>query len=434
MSIMPNSTQSKSDSALVKQKIRLTKRIVDAAIPAAGKDTFIWDGEIPGFGLRVTSSGAKSYVFKYREGKGRRALTRRMKIGEPPMTPDQARDIVREKHYLVSKGESPAEQEKKKRDDLTLEEVKELYMNDHALLFKKPSSIYSDKFMWEMILPELGKRKLNSITHQDIATYHRSLKDAPVQANRKIAMLSKTFNLCEEWGYLPRNSNPCHGIKKFKETRRQRYLSIPELTRLSEVLAKNERERLESPHFIALIRLLVFTGCRLNEIMQLQWDWVKLEEGRLELPDTKTGARYVILNAAALTILKSLPRFDNNPYVIVSHRRHGQCLNNPGKPWRRIRVEAGIPDVRIHDLRHTHASIGVGIGLSLPLIGALLGHNRVETTQRYAHLANDPIKAATNQVGEALGKVFQIVPATPINDYKFTWRPKDARKKETASA
>lgn len=383
---------------------KITKRVIDSAVPEPGKkDSWLWDTEIKGFGLRVTRAGSKSYIYKYREGKGRKARTRMITLGRPPMTAEQARNKALEASYQVQQGQSPAEVKTQAKEDLYFREVKQLYYDRHASVHLKPSTIHENmNYFWPELIKWFGHKRLNDITREDIRTYHLSLKKTPYTGNRKLALLSKVFNLCEEWDLRPQKSNPCYGIKKYKEYKRQRYLTLEELKRLNEVLYQCQVERSESPHFIALIKLLIITGCRRSEIMHAKWEHVSVEQKWLELPDSKTGGRVVYLSDPAIEILKQIPRLEDNPYIICSNRRIGKPFENPGRPWSRVREKAGIPDVRIHDLRHTFASIGAQAGLSLQKVGSLLGHRRVETTNGYAHLFGDPLRKANNEIGNIL--------------------------------
>ena len=231
-----------------------------------------------------------------------------------------------------------------------------------------------------------------------------------------LATLSKMFNMAERWGLRPVGTNPCRGLEKYRERPRRRYLSGEELGRLGATLATAERDGalpvpgLEGPQerrrsvdlfAVAAIRLLLFTGARLSEILTLRWDVVDLERACLRLGDSKTGQKDVHLNAPALAVLAALPRVDGCPYVIA-----GRLADRPrpdlNGPWTAIRAAAGIPDLRLHDLRHSFASVAVGAGLALPLIGGLLGHAQPATTARYAHLQDDPLKAAAERIGDRL--------------------------------
>ena len=219
----------------------------------------------------------------------------------------------------------------------------------------------------------------------------------PYQANRVLAVLSKMFNLAERWGLRPDGSNPCRHVEKFGERKRERMLSASELSRLGEALAGHDG----SPFVAGAVKLLIFTGARLGEILGLRWDWVDLDRGEARLPDSKSGAKTLHLPPPALAALATLPRIEGNSFVIVGHRA-GAPLVNLEKPWRAIRATAGLDDFRLHDLRHAFASIAASSGLGLPIIGKILGHTQPATTARYAHLASDPVKAAAAAVAEKI--------------------------------
>jgi integrase len=204
--------------------------------------------------------------------------------------------------------------------------------------------------------------------------------------------------LAEAWGLRRDGSNPCRHVKKYREHKRERYPTIPELQRLGTALTNAQQQKSESPFVTAAIGLLVLTGARLNEILTLRWDYVDLENQVLRLPDSKTGAKLIYLNDAAIRLLRNMPRMAGNPFVIAG-KNQGARLINLQNPWRRIRTAASLGDVRIHDLRHSFASVAAGAGMSLPVIGKLLGHSQPVTTARYAHLAADPVRAASNLVG-----------------------------------
>jgi integrase len=222
------------------------------------------------------------------------------------------------------------------------------------------------------------------------------MRERPTAANRVLALLSKMMNLAERWGLRPDGSNPCRHVERYRETKRERYLSEAELARLGAALAAAEQTGAEEPEVVAALRLLVFTGCRMGEILGLCWECVDFERRCLNLPDSKTGAKTVPLNVPALEVLAGLER--RSEYVIPG-RDPRHALVNLSKPWDRIRVAAKLEGVRIHDLRHSFAAVAAGSGHSLLIIGGLLGHKQAQTTRRYAHLSDDPLRAASEAVG-----------------------------------
>ena len=391
---------------------KITKRSVES-IPITDRDVLRWDTELRGFGVRVKPSGIRSYLVQYRNQHGR---SRRLTIGtHGRLTAEEARAEARKLLADGARGCDPAEDRKALRTALTMVEFSERYMTEYAEGKKKPGTLETDRSNLRChILPALGNLPVASVTKSDVIRLHQSMKDKPGAANRTIQLVSHMLNVAEKWGQRPDGSNPCRHVEKFKERKRERYLSATELLRLGEVLAEAERTRTELPGAIAAIRLLIFTGCRRGEILTLRWEYVNFENECLRLPDSKTGARVVHLNAPALEFLSTIERRDDNPHVIAGGKP-GAHLVNLKKPWQRIRKQAGLEDVRLHDIRHSFASVAVGLGESLYMTGKLLGHSQAQTTQRYAHLADDPVKAATERVGAAIagmmaGKSGKVVP------------------------
>jgi integrase len=393
-------------------RIKLTKRVVDAArYERESGAHYLWDDELIGFGLRVYPSGRKSYVVTYRTHGTQRFHTLG-KHGE--LTPSRARRLATDALLRVRQGGDPSGERQAYREAPTVADLAERYMEEHARPHKKPSSILNDKLAWRNhILPALGRRKVADITREDIVRFHRSKAETPYGANRVLALLSNAFKMAEMWGWRPEYSNPCHHVQRFREKKRQRFLSGEELNGLAATLAEVERERIESPAAIAAIRLLVFTGCRMGEILQLRWSEVDLSRRCLFLTDSKTGSKVVHLNSPALEILAGIKRVEDNPYVIRG-KIAGTHLVNLQLPWGRIRRRAGLDNLRIHDLRHSFASVAAGVGLSLPMIGRLLGHTRADTTLRYAHLADDPVRQATEAIGATIEAAMQPRPMAPV--------------------
>jgi len=380
---------------------KITKRIIDS-LQAQGKDLVVWDGEMPGFGIRVKPSGVKSFCVQYRNEQGR---SRRLTIGRyGRLTVEEARKEARQLLAKADVGQDPAEHKSEVRHSQTMADLVEEYLERHARPHKSPRSVKDDiSIINQIILPRMGRKPVKEISRQEISKLHHELKDTPIRANRTIALLSKMFALAEDWGMRPENSNPCWGLKRYRENKRRRYLSGEELARLGGVLEKAEQEKNENPIVIAAIRMLIFSGMRLGEVLGLRWDYIDHEKGIINLPKSKTGAKTVPMNAPTRDLLVGLPRLADNPHVFPGANK-GKPLVNINKPWRSLRAKAGLDDVRMHDLRHTFASVGAAAGMGLPIIGALLGHTQAATTQRYAHLSNDPLKAATEDVGRRIAE------------------------------
>ena len=386
--------------------VRITKRAVDAIEPRS-VDAYLWDQDLPGFGLKVTPAGRKVYLVQYRLG-GRKGRTRRVTIGRHgELTPTQARAEAKRLLGEIAAGRDPASDRDNTKADKTLGNVLAQFMAEHVRSkLKAGSALEYERAARLYILPKLGWRPIGEIKRQDIAKLHHELADKPYQANRTLALLSKFFNWAEKHGLRADGSNPCRHVEKYRENRRERFLSQAELGRLGDALREAERDKTCSPWVVAAIRLLTFTGARRNEILTLRWDHVSEEHKSLMLPDSKTGRKAVHLNAPALAVLHAIPRLEGNPYVICGERP-GRHLVNLEKPWRRIRKAAKLDDVRLHDLRHSFASVAASGGQSLVMIGKMLGHSQPATTARYAHLADDPVKAASETVGRRIASAME---------------------------
>jgi integrase len=385
---------------------RITKRAVDAA-KACSADSYLWDRELSGFGLKVTPAGRKTYLVQYRLG-GRKGRTRRVTIGKHgELTPTAARVEAKRLLGEIAAGRDPADERDKTKAGKSLAVVLEQFMVQHVRpkLKARTASEY-ERIASLHVLPRLGRRAISDLKRQDIAKLHYELASTPYQANRALALLSKFFGWAEKHGLRPDGSNPCRHIDKYRESRRERFLSQVEFGRLGDALREAEQDNSCSPWVIAAIRLLILTGARLSEILTLRWDYVSEEHGCLFLPDSKTGRKAIWLNAPALKALQAIPRLEGNPYVICGEKP-GRHLVNLEKPWRRIRKAAGLDDVRLHDLRHSFASVAASGGQSLIVIGKMLGHSQPQTTARYAHLADDPVKAASDAVGRHIAAAME---------------------------
>jgi integrase len=400
---------------------KLTKRTVEALVPEP-RDRIVFDDEVKGFGVRIHPSGKKTYLVQYRSG-GR---TRRVKIGRHGvLTADQARIRAKELLGAVAGGDNPAHEISQHRGAPTISSVCERFYREHVLQRCKPTTQREYRRAIDMFIkPHIGAFKIVDVTRADVSNLHHKWRDKPYQANRTLGVLSKMFNLAEVWGLRPDGSNPCRHITKYKEHKRETFLSSDELARLGAVLASARAT--ESPYVLAALQLLILTGCRLREIQTLKWSHV--HGGYLNLPDSKTGARRIPLSAEATAVLNRLPRVEGNDYVIAGEIEN-QHWTDLQRPWRRIRKAAQLEHVRIHDLRHTYASNAIAQGVPIAMVGNLLGHTQIQTTMRYIHLADSARREAAAQVagaiGEVLGRSPKTVPAsTSSNVISFsTWKP-----------
>lgn len=377
---------------------RLTKRLIDTTTAPATGETILMDDQLPGFGCRVYASGRAMFFVRY-QASGRRI---RLKLGwYGALTVDQARTQAQAALGQVAMGLDPATL-RRRAGGPTLADVATRYLTEHAVPKKKPRSVEEDRNNLRVhILPALGTRAITDITPRDIMAFHHSLHKTPIAANRALTVLSMIFRLVEHWELRPRGSNPTTGIQRYTERKRERFLTPEELARLSRVLAEVEAEQSTLPSVPVCIRLLLFTGARLGEILTLRWEAVNLSTSTARLTDSKTGRRTVYLPPPAVEVLQGIPRTSR---WVVEGKTPDRHLAEPHRRWWEIRERAGIPDVRLHDLRHTYASLGVQAGLSLPLIGALLGHTNQSTTARYSHLSEPPVHQAAHLVGELMRK------------------------------
>lgn len=375
---------------------KLTKRNIEA-LEIRPKNYIIFDAELPGFGIRIMPSGKRFFLVQYR----RHGRTRRIMIGQfGPITAEIARQqAMALLGQAKGGGNDPALARDSLRQSMTMEQLGARFLKEHAAVRCKPTTQREYKRSVELFLnPFFGKQRVRSVTTADVAELHGSLTQTPYQANRTLGVLSKMMSLAEVWGLRDRHTNPCDEIERYPEHKRERFLSLKEITTLGHTLNNAESE---IPYAVAAFRLLLLTGCRLGEIQTLRWEDVHLDNNELRLPDSKTGSKIVHLGTAAVELFRNLPRVEKNPFVIAGIKANAY-LTDLQKPWRRIRKAAGLEQVRIHDLRHTFASGGLAVGEGLPMIGKLLGHTQVQTTARYAHLAADPLKTAADKIANRL--------------------------------
>jgi len=385
---------------------KLTKRFIDSLTIPAERERVYWDDELKGFGIRLRSSGRRTFIVQFRNLQAR---TRKLTLGAyGKLTPDEARKLARQILADVSKGNDPVNTRVEERHALTIEKLGERYMAEHAEPKKKPASIARDRQLLErFIKPSLGKITVKGIKREDIVKFHHAMRNTPIQANRTFALLSKMFSLAEKWGLRPDGSNPCRHVERYKERKRERFLSGDELARLGTALS--EAEKTEAPSAILAIRLLLFSGARVSEILTLKWPNVHIDERVLILPESKTGTKRIPLSGPALKALINALHLSGNPYVCFG-KTPGGHLVGLHRIWARIRNKAGLEDVRLHDLRHSFASVAAAAGMGLPIIGALLGHSQPTSTARYAHLAMDPLIAASDEVAKRIDEAIRKEP------------------------
>lgn len=381
----------------MKRILHISKRQVDALMPTE-RDLDFFDDDLKGFGVRVRTSGRKTYFVLMRH----RGVLRRFTIGpHGAVSPELARTKAKEIIAQLAIGNNPSEAKDAIRQSISVRALADRFMAEYVPFHCKASTAKEYKRCVEIfIVPEIGTTKVISVERTDIIALHHRLRNIPYQANRTLGVLSVMFAQAEAWNLREASTNPCRGVKKFKEQKRERFLSHQELDRLGEALRIAE---LDTPSAVICIRLLILTGCRLSEIQKLKWAYVDLTSKLIHLPDSKSGKKTIYLGQAAVDELRRAIRVNNNPYVVTGHI-DGQYLIDMQKPWRRIRKDADLEGVRIHDFRHTFASHGVAMGQGLPIIGKLLGHSQPQTTARYAHLDADPAIEVADRISERLSK------------------------------
>ena len=383
--------------------VTLSGRAVDG-LSVAGKDQIFWDRELAGFGVRVYPSGRKIYVVQSRGRGGPKRVT----LGpHGELTTTQARLRAAQVIDRIKGGREPIPPPP--QAGATVADLAARYLSAHVAqnCNAHTAGIYRGS-LENHILPALGMMPLAMIETAHVASLHYRLRETPRAANRALSVLSKMFSLACAWGLAAEGTNPCRGVRKYKEKKRERLLTRDEYRRLGQALveaemdAEAEIEGAVSLYAIAALRLLMLTGCRLNEILTLRWDDIDRTAGEFRLRDGKTGARMVPLTPTAETVLAGIARVPRNPWVIVG-KQPNTHLSTITADWYRLRARADLDDVRIHDLRHSYASRALAAGESLSMIGKLLGHADIQSTARYAHLARETERLSAARVGGSIG-------------------------------
>lgn len=416
--------------------IKLTRKAVSAIEPT-DKSVIYFDETVKGFGLKVMPTGARSWVLEYRPGAGGRGVAKkRLKIGSPAtMSPEDARELAVRTLARVTLGADPASARSEERSSPTVSDLVDAFMRDHVAAKRKPKTEKEYQIIVDRhIKPVLGSMRASAVVPADVARLQAQItrgksnldNGGRTMANRTLAVLSAAFNWGQGMGLVPDGLNPTKRVERFKENQKERFLTSAELNAFGDALIEAEtiglqyevdeskpkakhaaklenRRTVYGPHLAAAFRLLLLTGARKSEILKLRWNEVDLERGVLFLPDSKTGRKTVVLSAAALAILTDLPRV--GAFVIAGDTA-GTEDEKPrydlNKPWAALLKRAGLEGVRLHDLRHSFASVGVGGSLGLPIVGKLLGHTQPATTARYAHLDTDPLKKAVDTIGSKI--------------------------------
>lgn len=424
--------------------IKITTKVVKDLEPKSS-DYFAWDSTLKGFGLKVATTGRKTFIAQYRlRGEGRKS--KRITIGAfGTWTVEQARDraleIIRDaslppqvraqEQAIIDLAEEQIKQQDEERllsKQLRFERVAVRFMRDHIRLKRKiKTAVDYRKLIISYMLPAFKGRDMREITRAEVSKLHRSMSHIAPTANRTLAVLSSIYGFAEIEGLLPEDvRRPTYRIEKFKEEAKEVFLSTEQIEKLGAAIREAEtvgvpweiKQGANSKHVAgtefrftkidpdaaAALRLLIFTGARLREILNLTWQEVDLERGLLRLRDSKTGRKTILLNGPARAIIIELSKTKTCDYVFAGESKDGnpQPRADLKRPWDAVRKLAGLEGVRLHDLRHSFASAGAGAGHGLVVIGKLLGHSQSSTTERYAHLADDPLREASESIASKI--------------------------------
>lgn len=405
---------------------KISQRTVkNLAAPEAGS-RIVWDSEIKGFGVRVTAAGVASYILDYRvHGRHRRYTIGR----HPEWSSEAARGEAASLKPRISRGYDPLHEKELARTEPTISDLGEEYKQR---VKKRPGSLRNDREMLAgIILPKLGKLKVAAVGRRDIEALHQSLKATPYRANRMLALMSHMFTKAIEWKWA--TGNPARGIPRYHEERRERWLTEEEMRAFTRALDKYEKQERKGTTNAQLaksaanaLRLLLLTGAREGEVLKANWSEFDLERGVWTKPSHHTKEKkteHVPLSAEALEVLRKMGGEGATGPLFPG--RDGKAARvTLGRPWVQICKLAGLtqvivkqgkrrkiikhkPTLRIHDLRHSFASHLVSRGASLQIVGRLIGHTQVATTQRYAHLADSALRDATNIFGNVFATAVQ---------------------------
>lgn len=406
--------------------VKITKTVVEAMPVCPEGPKYLWDGSLAGFGVKALPSGKKQYVVKYRVGGGGRSAAQRwMKLGtHGQITCEAARALAKKALGEVAHGSDPQKSKDESRRSATLADAWARFASNQSErhgqstrgrrstdeeAISKTHREYTRQWV-KLIGPKLGRIPVRSIETEHIERLRMSLMQTPYQANRVVALISRLLSLCEIWGWRDQRSNPCRNVEKFKEVSRETFLSDEELKRVGVAMDELvERQALSKAARNAL-RLLLLTGGRLNEILEAKVSAIDRTNRTLHLPHSKTGKRDIFLSAAALVVIEEqlVVRQGVGGDQLFPGAGESGALVNLRKPWMRVCEQAGLKNVRLHDLRHTAASVAIKRGASLPMVGRMLGHTQAQTTKRYAHVADDVALATVERVGDAMSSALAI--------------------------
>ena len=348
----------------------------------------IRDDVVPGLILRVYPSGARSFTLESMVRGRRRYAT----VGNADaMTIPEAR---REARRLIASYTEPASRGSGPRTlGHPMAAFAAEFLDRQARHWKPATRETNAGIVRRNILPAFGDMAVDAVTPEHVRDWFASMSERPGVANRAMPVLSMMMRMAELWGYRPHNSNPCRNTRRYRMKPMERFLTADEMARLNAVLTRDE---FRCPNVVAIVRLLMLTGCRFGEIAALEWDWIA--DRRIHLPDSKSGPRTVWLSSAARSVIDAIPRYGPDCPYLFPARPPTRPIYTIQRDWNRIRNEAGLLGLRLHDLRHSWASTAAMHGVDMVTIAKLLGHALVETTERYVHLSDQSVADAADRV------------------------------------
>jgi integrase len=397
---------------IANRRASLTTRTIEALKPPTAGVATVWDGGLKGFGVRIRSNGAIAYVLRYTTEAGRQRL---LTLGaHPALSPNAARELALKHKRNILEGADPVETREELRAADTFGDVIDRYLSQHVATRNKPSTARRNKQQLSADIPaSLRAKPIAAITSRDIQRLHDKRAATPYSANRLLRVISKIFSIALRQGLVAKN--PVQGIEHYPEAKRERWLSADEIDRLSGALATDSNRRAAN-----LFRFLLLTGARKGETLGATWDQIDLERGIWTKPSahTKQKREHVVpLSAPARLLLSEMhaaAKKDGfpSPFLFPGDPPRNKPpkgatlkpLQSPKRAWETVCKRAGIKAARMHDLRHSFAAHLASGGTSLHMIGRLLGHTQSATTARYAHLAIDPLREASERMGAIVSR------------------------------
>jgi integrase len=402
-----------------------------AGLPIDGRDRLIFDTREPGFAVRVTPAGTKIFIAQARVD----GQLRRMAIGRfPDVSAATARDSARQAVTDLRAGRDPKAEKAARAKAIeagatTVKMFSERWLAEVVRPKRKPRTIADyERLLEQKIIPELGHLVVKDVTKEDVNTLHLAMQSTPRRANYTVSTFRAMMTYAEDCRLRPPLSNPARRIEMYRERARERFLSEDEIAQAADGIATAESAGKIGPHAAAGLRLALFTGARSGEVTAIEWLHLDWRRKLARLPDSKTNEpRTIHLSDAALEVIKTVPRVGR---FVIAGVKPDAPFKNLSRAWIVARKFAGLDDVRLHDLRHSFASLAAGRGVSLQMIGKLLGHRVPATTQRYAHLARDAVAAVNDELGEAMTKAIETrkpKPSATVTDLAAARRRKKPR-------